>query len=692
MSVWLPELDLPSDWRPTPVSRLPSWAEARRVSVDCETRDDGLFTLGPGVRRDRATHFVAGVSFKIEDGPAHYLPVAHAGGDNLPADHVWAYLRDQARACRGDVVGANLGYDVDWLEEYRVSFEQIGNPEPGRTHGYFRDVQVAEPLLDELQRSYSLENIALRHGLPGKSEEHLRRAIETWGLRGKGELWRLPARHVGAYAEGDVELPLLILRRQERMLDEQDLWRVWDLESRVLWALVRMRRRGIRVDETRLVAVEKYVEAEERKAGEKAGLEFGSCWEDETVLKCLERAIPGVRGMLPLTDGPKKRKEGETVAEFAERKAAKRRPSVSADALEGLDVEHPVLDLVLRTRRMNKIRTTFAASIRRFQIGWRIHCTYNQMRTGDSEKELEGAAYGRMASKNPNLTQQPARDKELGPMWRAIYVPEEGECYVAADYSQQEPRLTVHYAVLDGRPGAEEFAQRYRDDPKTDCYIPVAEAAGIERKPAKTIFLGVSYGMGGGKLCRDLGLPTLRQEDPEAHRAKMDDLRQRRHGDESFVIDPEALDFPGREGAELLRKFDELVPFVRGLAKRARRRAEEAGHVRTLSGRRCRFPRNRRDTSFDWTHKGLNRVIQGSAADQTKMAMVLLEEAGLRPRIQVHDEICLSGSREEAARAGEIMSRAVEVYSERYWGRRIDMLVPFKVDVAIEANWGACGD
>jgi DNA polymerase I-like protein with 3'-5' exonuclease and polymerase domains len=210
------------------VSRLPRWSEAKRIAIDLETRDPQLTTLGPGALRDG---YVVGVAVGIEDGETFYLPVAHEGGGNLDPRHVWAYLRENAAEFTGDVVGANLQYDLSYLLEHGVEFPRIR---------YFRDVQVAEPLLDELQLSYSLEEIARRRGLPGKAEDELRLAVSALGLSHgqvkevKKNLWRLPARYVGAYAEQDVRLPLQLIRRQEREIDDQDLWNIYNIESRLL--------------------------------------------------------------------------------------------------------------------------------------------------------------------------------------------------------------------------------------------------------------------------------------------------------------------------------------------------------------------------------------------------------------------------------------------------------------------------
>lgn len=621
---WIPEpmFDVESDWHPTPVKDLPSWAEARRVAVDCETCDPALTTLGPGVRRGG---YVVGVSFAIEDGPAYYLPIRHGSGRNLDPEHVVAYLRDQAAVFRGEIVGANLQYDLDYLAELGIWFGACE---------FFRDVQVAEPILDELQLRYSLEEIAARHGLPGKTENRLREAAAARGLDAKAELWKMPARHVAEYAIQDVRLPLVLLRRQEREIDNQDLWGIYDLESRLLPVLVRMRRRGVRIDTDHLDEVERFTTQQEAEAlavvKHRTGVEIalGDVWRPEP----LAEALGHIGVSVPTT-------------------AKSEQPSVTTDILTGID--DPVAAAILRARAMDKVRTSFVTSIRTYMTNGRIHCTFNQLRMHSDKGSERGAAYGRMSSSDPNMQQQPGRDEELGPMWRNIYIPEDGALWAACDYSSQEPRMTVHYAELAKCAGAEAMGNRFREKPATDLHQAMADLAGIKRKEAKTIFLGLCYGMGGGKLCRKLGLPTRKET-----------IRGREY------------DVAGEEGAVLLGRFDAMVPFVRQLSKKVESRAKRIGFIRTLLGRRCRFPKDKAGR-YDWTYKALNRLIQGSSADQTKAAMVAIDAAGYPIQLQVHDEIDLSVESPDVA--NEVAKIMVDC---------VPLRVPSQVDVEIGESWG----
>lgn len=657
-----PMFDPPSAWAPTPVSQLPSWEGASRVSIDLETRDPDIGTLGPGVRRPGS--YVVGVSIAISDGPSRYLPIRHALGDNLPEEHVWAYLRDQARAFKGEIVGANFGYDLDWLWEKGLDFSGVKR---------FRDVTIAEPLLNELEFTYGLDDVLARHSLPGKDETHLRHAASRWGLDPKAELWKLPARHVGAYAEADARLPLALLRRQEREIDSQGLWQIWDLESDVLPVLVRMRRRGIRLDLDRLARVEEWTWEREKDALERVrkltGVEFelheatrtSSVWEE----KPIERAMLAIGVTLPRTAGRVSVNKNTGEPEL------KTKASTKAEVLEAID--HEAARAIVRARRVNKLRTTFAASLRRHMTNGRIHCTLNQLRFQKDEDDTGGAAYGRLSGSNPNLQQQPARDEELGPMFRGIYLPEEGRQWACLDYSSQEPRMTVHYAGVTGCAGADEMVARFVANPKTDLHQETADLCGLigkkGRKDAKTIFLGRSYGMGGAKMCRRLGLPLLEGEELERKRDEV-----RRTWKHASRVDK--MDFPGPEGKALIDRFDASVPFLKELAKRARDVALVRGHVWTILRRKCRFPQ-KRDGTYDYAHKALNRIIQGSSADQTKKALVELERAGCFLQLQVHDEIdCSVEGEAEARRYARVMEEVVQ------------LSVPSVVDVELGPSWG----
>jgi DNA polymerase I-like protein with 3'-5' exonuclease and polymerase domains len=644
LPMFLPE----SDWRPPRLGDLPEWPRNGRVSIDIETKDPHLKELGPGPRRK--TGFIAGVGFAIEDGPSFYLPVRHKGGNNVEnPDAVWAYLATQARSFQGILTGANFGYDLDWLSTAEgVDFL--------RGNCTLRDVQVADPLIYEMHDRYNLEVLCERWGLPGKDEVLLREAASVYNTDPKLGLWKIPGRFVGPYGERDCVAPLQVLRKQEKQIEEQGLWDIFNLECSVQPVLIKMRQRGVRVDEDRLAQVEDWSQQQEAEAlaavHHLTGVKHtvGDVWKAKAIAPALEHI--GV--VLKST--------------------AQGAPQIDKDVLAGVD--HPVAEKLAWARKVNKLRTTFAQSVRTHMVNGRIHCTLNQLRRTKEDGNTRGAAYGRLSCENPNLQQQPARD-EFAKMWRSIYLPEEGALWGCDDYSQQEPRMLVHFAELLELTGAEAAAERYRTDPSTDSHQMMADLTGIPRKRAKIIYLGLCYGMGGGKLCRSLDLPTRWAVFSRGKQTSFHYFESRLEAlEHSSQFGGRVFEAAGEEGQRILDTFNKRAPFVREMAKRAEAVAKRRGYIKTVGGRRCRFPQAK-NGGYDWAHKALNRLIQGSSADQTKKALVECDRQGYFIQLQVHDEIDGSFQSRGAAEAmGEVMANVYELG------------VPFKVDVEVGSSWG----
>ena len=203
------------------------------------------------------------------------------------------------------------------------------------------------------------------------------------------------------------------------------------------------------------------------------------------------------------------------------------------------------------------------------------------------------------------------------------------------------------------------MAQRYRDNPHTDLHGECAVLMGVPRGPAKAINLGLAYGMQGAKLCHTLGLPTKT-------------ITTRR----GLVVE-----IAGDEGQRLLDKHFEAVPFIKGLYDVAKETAERRGYVKTISGRRIRFEKH--GDEYWRTHKALNGIIQGSAADQMKMALHAFMVEGIPANLTVHDEADRSIPRGEEGE--RIKRRMVEI---------METIVPLEVPMIAESltgpNWGAC--
>jgi DNA polymerase I-like protein with 3'-5' exonuclease and polymerase domains len=578
-------------------------------------------TMGPGWPRNDG--YIVGYAVAV-DGWAGYFPVAHGGGGNLDKRIVERWIRE-VLATPADKIMHNAAYDLGWL---RASGFEVS--------GRIFDTMLAAPLLDENRFSYALNSLGFDYLKEVKSEQGLKESAQDFGVHPKKELWKLPAMHVGEYAEQDAALTLKLWHHFKALLQRDEVQSIFELETEVLPVLVDITLKGIRFNREEC---ERQVEEMRHKEQDilkyiknQAGVKV-DIWAAASIAQAFDK----LSIQYPRT--------------------AQGAPSFTKSFLDTHD--HPMAKMIVEARELNKTHGTFLEPyLKHSAADGRIHTHFNQMRNEDG-----GTVTGRLSAANPNLQQVPARHEVIGPLVRGLFLPEEGQLWAANDFSSQEPRLLVHYATLLDLPGAEKMAQAYRDDPNTDFHQMVADMAGIKRKAAKTIGLGLMYGMGKQKLANSLELP---------------------------------LD----EASELIATFHQKVPFLRGTVDAVMKRIEHpasGGAIRTLLGRKCRFPlwepvewgvnkalpyeqaiiEYGRRIKRAGTYKGLNRLIQGSAADQTKAGMVALAKAGFDIRLQVHDEIALSvRSRDEAVEASRIMANAVALE------------VPSRVDVEVGPSWG----
>jgi Mesyanzhinovviridae DNA polymerase len=672
MPMFLPQCD----WKLPSMSDLPDWGGARRLSYDVETKDPLLKKKGMGPGFYRKDGHIVGFGFTIEGGPSHYLPIRHEGGDNLPVEGVLRYVADNARRFRGELVGVNLGYDEGWSYNDGIEFD----PSVVR-----RDVGIIDPLINELHHSYGLNAIAARRKIPGKKRGVMVEASEAFGFAGKdgkdvtANLHKLPGRYAGEYCEGDTIAPLLILRDQEKDIEKHDLWPIVNLECATSPVLNLMQRRGVRIDLDKLSQIEEWTIRKERELLAKikhltgVSLEINQVLNKDLIAPVFQSLGISLRIMkIRAKAGPEYQIDKYLFAEHHE--------NVAVRALQ-------------EARKINKLRTTFANSVRRSLVGERIHCTFRQIASEDATGEDGGGRFGRLACKNPNLQQQPSRD-EFAEMWRSIYLPEEGAVWYCHDYSQQEPRWVTHFAALvrcrgklraklgvERLTGAAEAAAAYWEHPAIDNHAFMAQVTGIPRKAAKLIYLGLCYGEGGAKLCRDLELPTAWavRFDGIQGVTKFDNLDDAMEAATQYEGEASWYETAGREGQSIIDKFNERAPFIGQLATVCKERGKASGIIRTAGGRLLHLPR-KRDGKYDWIHKLLNRLIQGSAADQIKTAMVTIQRVlpELFMQLQVHDE--LDGSTDSPSRAAKAAKLMEECMG--------DTEVPFRVDQEYGPSWG----
>lgn len=643
-----------STWKAPRLSSLPSWKGAKRVALDTEFADKDLRRLGIGARRGAK---ICGYSFAIEgheNGRGYYVPLRHVGGDNVEdPGQALAYLRDNLGGFEGELAVANGNVDLDLL-----FYEGI---KPDYNKCIVRDVQILAPLIWELHFSYSLNNILLREGFNPKDETLLLEALRTYGGpdAGKEIIHVLPARFVGPYGEWDAACLLPLLRALEAKAGH--LTQVWDLESRLLPVLLKIRQRGVLIDQPKLDMIDDWSLKEEKKTLDEIriltgrSVAVGDCMKAEVMASVLESCGVVV---------------GKTPTGM---------PSVTTASLAAIQ-GHPIGKLIRYTRQVFKLRSTFVDSIRRHMTaGNRIHGTMKQIVGSNDKNERSGAAFGRISHSSPNLAQQPSSGP-FASLWRSIYIPEPGAEWGVCDLSQQEPRWVTHFAEANGCRGAFEAAEAYRTNPRTDNHDLTAKMTGLDRKYAKAVFLALCYGEGGAKLCRhQLKLPTrwrvTVEHNQPAYFATQEEAvawRKQQRGR------ARVLEVAGEEGQKILTTFNERMPFVRALSDLCMKKAEETGMLRLLAGRVLHFPLAR-DGSYDYTYKAGNKIIQGNSGIQVKLAMLRIDSEMPDTWIQMqrHDDLAGSfSSRKEAKDVAKIMTTVVKAR------------VPFRCDVEMGTSDG----
>ena len=602
---WLPPEDFPD---------LSKYAE---IAIDLETKDPDLMKMGSGSVTGRGD--VTGIAVAVDDWSGYY-PIAHEGGGNMDRKTVLKWVQGVLNTPAIKIFH-NAMYDVCWLRRLGLTIR-----------GRVVDTMIAAALVDENQLRYDLNNCSKRYTGQGKDEAALYAAAKEWGIDPKAEMYKLPALYVGAYAEKDAELTLALWKELKKEILHQDISSIFQLELDLFPCLVNMRFLGVRVNQEQAAIEKKTLMEHEQKllteVKNKTGIEV-QIWAARSIAKVFDKL------KLPY-----------------DRTIKTQAPSFTKNFL--MNHPHPLVKRIAQAREINKAHTTFIDTILKHTYKGRIYAEINQLR-GDNG----GTVTGRFSYANPNLQQIPARNKDLGPRIRRLFIPEEGHTWGCFDYNQQEPRLVVHYASLQNLYGVDEVAEAYKNE-DADFHSIVAELADIPRYQAKTINLGLFYGMGKNKLQAELGVNKERAQ-------------------------------------ELFQQYHGRVPFVKQLMDAVMKRAQDSGKLRTLLGRLCRFhlwepnyfgihkalpheqailehgPGIRRA----YTYKALNKLIQGSAADMTKKAMIELYKAGIIPHIQVHDELDISVKDDKQAKQiVEIMESAV------------GLEVPNKVDYESGKNWG----
>ena len=600
-----------------PPENFPDLSKHDEIAIDLETKDPDLIKMGSGSVTKRGD--VTGIAVAVK-GWSGYYPIAHEGGGNMDRKKVLKWFQSVLNTDAIKIFH-NAMYDVCWLRSLGLTIK-----------GKVIDTMIASAIVDENQMRYDLNNCSRRYIGQGKDEAALYAAAKEWGVDAKAEMYKLPAMYVGSYAEKDAEITYELWQELKKEIAHQDIQSIFELETELFPCLVDMRFLGVRVDTENAHKLKKELVEEEKGCLHQVKKETHidvQIWAARSIAQVFEKL------KLPF-----------------DRTEKTKAPSFTKNFLQ--NHPHPLVKKIARAREINKAHTTFIDTILKHSYKGRIHAEINQLRSDNG-----GTVTGRFSYANPNLQQIPARNKELGPRIRSLFIPEKECRWGCFDYNQQEPRLVVHYAALQNLYGVDEVLEAYKKG-DADFHSIVADMAQIPRFQAKTINLGLFYGMGKNKLQAELGVNKERAQ-------------------------------------ELFQQYHGRVPFVKQLMDAVMKRAQDSGKIRTLLGRLCRFhlwepnyfgihkalpheeallehgPGIRRA----YTYKALNKLIQGSAADMTKKAMIELYKAGIIPHIQVHDELDISVKDDkEAKQIVDIMESAVELE------------VPNKVDYESGKTWG----
>jgi len=612
----IPLFKAQTEWLPP--DEFPDLSQHAEISIDLETKDPNLNkSMGSG--SVVGVGEVVGIAVAVHNWSGYY-PIAHEGGGNMDKKMVLKWFQDMLNTDAVKIFHNSM-YDVCWIRSMGLTIK-----------GQIVDTMICAAIVDENQMRYDLNNCARRYIGKGKDEAALYAAAKEWGVDAKAEMYKLPAMYVGNYAEKDAEITLELWQEMKKEIKLQDLQSIFKLETNLFPVLVDMRFLGVRVNQEQAANEKKTLVEQEKNLLHEVLTTTGvdvQIWAARSIAKVFDK--------LKL--------------EY-DRTEKSKAPSFTKGFLS--NHPHPTVKLIAKAREINKAHTTFIDTIIKYAHKGRIHAEINQLR-GDGG----GTITGRFSYNNPNLQQIPARNKDLGPRIRSLFIPEENHKWGCFDYSQQEPRLVVHYSALQNLYGVNDVLDAYNEG-DADFHTIVADMAQIPRSQAKTINLGLFYGMGKTKLQAELGVNKLKSD-------------------------------------QLFKQYHERVPFVKQLMDAVMRRAQSSGKIRTLLGRLCRFhlwepnqfginkalphdealmehgPGIRRA----YTYKALNKLIQGSAADMTKKAMIDLHNEGIIPHIQVHDELDISIQNEaQAKKIKDIMESTVSLE------------VPNKVDYEVGTNWG----
>lgn len=609
---------------------------AKIIAVDVETFDPSI-AEGKG-SGELCGGFICGVSLATDDGFAEYFPVAHQSGNNLNQEIVFNYLNDQLGNKNQIKIGHNVLYDASYLNQGGI-----------RIAGKIFDTQMAEGLIDENRGSqgYSLESIAQKYLKTGKDSEFLYSYLSAhFGgpctrKHQMQNLWKAPGEIVRDYAISDVVLPLKIFALQKPILESQDLWELFEIETGLIPMILKMREKGVKIDSEKVDFLKRKFEIAVNELEAEIFMLFGKNFNLSSSTQLSSEFLnQGVLGQ--------KTKTGKL--------------STSKKQLETF--KHPAAKKILELREINTLLNTFLKGYcTDHLIKGRLHCHLHPLKSGEG-----GTVTGRFSCSNPNLQNIPKNKNNL---IRELFLPEPGEIWVSDDYSQIEYRLLVHYATGESAAIAR---QAYCENPKTDYHeyvknlIESRTCKTFTRRDVKIINFGLMYTKGKKSLAQDLGFSLQQAED-------------------------------------FLKIYHSSLPYISETQRKMAARANSRGYVHTLLKRRRRFdlweqkyfsaekPLPFAEAVEKWgvvtrakTKDALNAVLQGGCADIMKKAMLEIWKSGVcevlgAPIITVHDELNWSVPQSKAGI--EAHQAAVNIMETC-----VKLSVPLVINTKTGKNWG----
>ena len=639
------------------------------VAVDLETYDPNLKTKGLGAIRNDG--FVCGVAVATKNDIA-YFPLSHSDTD-LSLEkirNIWKVLNDKIfQNEKITKVFHNAMYDVCWIRA--VTGKMI--------KGRIVDTMIAASVIDENRFKYSLDSLSKDYLDEGKYKYDLQQKTLEWsGGTVKDpmtNMHKLPASIVKEYAKQDVNLTLKLWNLFNEKIDEvlhikedgekKTCRKIFELETKLFLCLVEMKFKGVRIDVEKATLFGKHLKKRR-----------------DQIINAIEN-LKGIRVDIWAAASIKTLLEELKIKDYKVTPKSKM-PQLPKDYLK--THENKYLRMIAKAREYDKAVNTFIEGLLGYVHEGRIHADINQIRS-DAGGTMGGTVTGRFSMSNPNLQQIPSKGY-IGKKMRELFLPEIDHKWASFDYSQQEPRIVVHYAIKLGLAGTENLKKQF-DNEDADFHQIVADMANISRKQAKTINLGLFYGMGKIKLQKELGLDPAKAKQlfNEYHRTVpfVRDLSQQLI---QFAKDNKLLftlydrfcrfnkwETTNKEWNPQINRFNEVPLYTE-------EQAREAFKAELLE----KFKENKIDKNYmdyfenyytpAFTYKALNRLIQGSAADMTKKAMVDLYEKGIIPHIQIHDELCISIKDHGPESIIETMEKT------------IPLEVKNKVDYESGPNWG----